>query len=613
MRVGAGTCRIGAEAFLPLAGGIHLWRVKTTPILADTTDVANKSSFADQELSYKALEQLLTTLSQVRAGNFSVRMSAAGDGMEREIGDAVNELVATLAGMTTELERVSEAVTQGELRARLPLDKATGAWGQQLRAINNIVVVFGKHVAELRRVTKALHAGDLSRPLNVGPEATHKGGEMARAAEDINAMMAHVQQVTSEIARVFAEIGLDGRLNTQCHIGDASGCWGLLVGSVNAASASLSEQVQDLCVMAQALSSGNLASRATVTSRGDLQTLKNGLNGSAESLAALCDELRRVAQEVAVEGKLAVELRHPNPQGQWQSAQDAVNRMLNRVAVAFRGVAERAEQLLQGEYEQQGEPVAADAGELGAPARRMVELAEQQAYTQNALSALIDGRFEAVPLRGETPRDLVLAQLSLRLKREYFRAIRGSLLEARENARGQEYVDAALAAVASAAGAAAGAYYAVEDQQLVRRANLGCEPANDGAPMCVGDGLAGKVAQTGEPILLEDLDERGVRVRSGLLELTPRALLLFPIKREDTVIGVFELLFLNTAASTARELLEYLAQDIARGPRSDASSVDGAQMKALEEELVIANARLERMASEFSNRDRTRAAAGGAT
>ena len=101
MRVGAGTCRIGAEAFLPLAGGIHLWRVKTTPILADTTDVANKSSFADQELSYKALEQLLTTLSQVRAGNFSLRMSAAGYGMEREIGDAGNELVATLAGMTS--------------------------------------------------------------------------------------------------------------------------------------------------------------------------------------------------------------------------------------------------------------------------------------------------------------------------------------------------------------------------------------------------------------------------------------------------------------------------------------------------------------------------------
>lgn len=575
--------------------------------------MANKSSFADQELSPKALEQLLTTLAQVRAGNFNVRMSAEGDGMEREVGDAVNELVATLAGITTELERVSEAVTQGELRARLPLDKATGAWGQQLRAINNIVVVFGKHVAELRRVTKALHAGDLSRPMNVGPEATHKGGEMARAAEDINAMMAHVQQVTSEIARVFAEIGLDGRLNTQCHIGDASGCWGLLVGSVNAASASLTEQVQDLVAMAQALCAGNLGARATVTSRGDLQTLKSGLNGSAESLAALCDELRRIAHEVTVEGKLAVELRHPNPQGQWQSAQDAVNRMLNKVASAFRTVAERTEQVLQGEYEVSAQAPAADSGELGAPARMLGELSEQQAYTQNALTALIDGRFEAVPLRGETQRDLALAQLSLRLKREYFRSIRGSLLEARESSMATSaFVDAALAAVANAAGAAAGAYYVVQDKLLVRTANLGCEPANDNVPMRVGDGLAGKCVATGEPILLDDLESSGVRVRSGLLEMTPRALLLFPIKRDDVVIGVMELLFLNTAATTARELLEYLAPDIARGPLALGESIDVSQVKALEEELVIANARLERMASELTSRERgPRAAAGG--
>jgi len=585
---------------------------KVTDLSADRPNVVNKSSFADLELSPKALEQLLTTLSLVRTGDFSVRMAAEGDGMEGEIGTAVNELVATLAGFTAELERVSEAVTQGELRARLPLDKATGAWGQQLRAVNNIVVVFGKHVAELRRVTKALHAGDLSRPVNVGPEATHKGGELLRAAEDMNAMMGHVQQVTSEIARVFAEIGLDGRLNTQCHIGDASGCWGLLVGSVNAASASLAEQVQDLCAMAQALCAGNLAARASVTSRGDLQVLKTGLNGSAESLAALCDELRRVAQEVAVEGKLTVELRHPNPQGQWQSAQDAVNRMLSRVAAAFRQVAERAEGVLQGEYE--ADESAAQSGELGAPARVLADLAEQQSYTQGALAALIDGRFEAVPLRGETPRDLALAQLSLRLKREYFRSIRGSLLEAREHAGQEEaFLEAALAAVANASGAVAGAYYLVQDQMLVRSANLGCEPANDTAPMRVGDGLAGKVAQTGEVMLLDDLDQRGVRVRTGLLEITPRALLLFPIKREARVVGVVELLFMNTAASTARELLEYVSDDIARGPRSVEPGVDSARFQALEEELVIANARLERLTSELSNRERGQRAAGGGT
>ncbi|MEY4580558.1 MAG: hypothetical protein RL701_5261 [Pseudomonadota bacterium] len=580
---------------------------------ADIGVVAQKSSFADQQLSYKALEQLLTTLAQLRAGNFSVRMSAEGDGMEHEVSDAVNELAALLAGITVEVERVAESVGQGDLRARVNLDKANGAWGQQLRGLNSIVVVFGKHIAELRRVTKSLHAGDMSRPVNVGPEATHRGGELARAAEDFNAMIAHVQHVTAEITRVFAEVGLDGRLNTQCHISEASGSWGLLVGSVNAASSSLSEQVQDLCTTAQALCAGNLAARATVTSRGDLQTLKTGLNGSAEGLAALCEELRRLAQEVVTEGKLSIELRHPNPQGQWQTAQDAVNRMLQKLSSTWRQVAESTERIVQGDYD-----VTVDAssiGEVGAPLRFVSEIARQEQHTQDALTALIDGRFEAVAPDGETQRDLSLSQLSVRLKREVFRSVRGTISDTRQRAGDHvEFVNNILRVVTHAAGAAAGAYYTIEEQFLKRVANLGCDVDNGAPPVRVGDGMLGKVAQTGEPWLLDNLEEQRLRVRSGLLEFTPTAVLIYPIKRDERVVGVIELLFLNTSAPTARELLDYLADDLARGPHVLEPSAEAKRVKDLEEELVIANARLERMSSELQNRERSlRAAAGTVT
>lgn len=557
--------------------------------------------FADQVLSPKALEQLLTTLSLVRGGDFSVRMAARGEGVEQEVAESVNDLVGLLESLTADLERVAEAVVQGELRSRMPLDKANGGWGQMLRAINNITVVFGKHVAELRRVIKALHAGDTARQFSVGPETTHRAGELAKAADDFNAMMGHIQQVTSEITRVFAEVGLDGRLNAQCHIGDASGAWAVLVGSVNAASASLSEQVSDLCTTAQAVSAGNLAARATVTTRGDLQTLKQGLNTAAENLAALCDELRRISHEVCVEGKLCVEVRHPNPQGQWQSAQEAVNRMLQLLADSWRDLAQRADQVLHGEYDVNVEDT--PAGELGEPARGVLALAEQQRRTQDGLAALIEGRFGAVQMRGETQRDLALAQLAARLKREYFRATRGAVLEARERSSAHvDFANVALATIAQAVGAVAGAYYTVEADFLVRAACLGCEPQNDVAPMRCGEGLVGKTAATGEVCLLDDLVPQGVRVRSGLVEIAPRALLLYPIKSDDRVQAVVELLFLDSSANTARELLEYLGEEVTRGP---AALGDGAgRIKELQEELVIAHARIERLSSELQSRER---------
>jgi hypothetical protein len=570
------------------------------------------SDFADQVLSPKALEQLLTTLSRVRAGDFSARMTVHGDGMEQEVGDVINDLIALLASTCAEFERVSESIVQGELRVRMPLDKANGSWGTMLRAVNNIVVVFGKHVAETRRVTKALHAGDTSRSFAVGPETTHRAGELAKLADEYNAMMTHVQQVTSEVTRVFAEMGLDGRLNSQCHSSDASGAWGLLVASVNAASASLAEQVLDLCNTAQAIGVGNLSARATVTSRGDLQVLKLGLNSAAENLSALCEELRRISHAVCAEGKLTLELRHPNPQGQWQSAQDAVNRMLRLISESWRGVAERADDVLNGEYAASERGPAATSGELAEPGQKLEALAQQQLSTHNALTALLDGRFDAVDMQGQTQRELSLFQLALRLKREYFRASRGTVLDARERSSTQpEFVHIALSAIAQAVSAVAGAYYSLEESVLVRTASHGCEAQNDGVPLRTGDGLVGKVAATGECLMLEDLKDKNVRVRSGLIELTPSALLIFPVQRDKRVVGVLELLFLDGSAAIAREFLEYLGDELARGPRIHAESAS--RVKELEEELVIANTRLERMSVELQARERPgRAAAGGA-
>ena len=578
--------------------------------------MASKSSFADQELSFKALERLLSTLSLAKAGDFNVRMAAEGDGMEREVADTVNELLATLGDFTRELERVSESVTQGELRVRLPLDKANGGWGQQLRAINNIVVVFGKHAAEVRRVIKSIHGGDMSRPMNVGPESVHRGGELQRIAEEVNAMIAHLGRVTAEITRVFAEVGLDGRLNAQCHISDANGSWGLLVGSVNAASASLSEQVQDLCTTAQALAAGKLSARASVTSRGDLQTLKLGLNGAADGLSALCTELRRVAQEVVNEGKLGTELRHPDPRGEWQSAQDAVNRMLGTINVSWRNMLAEVERQAEGDYSSEPSHALTAPGELGAVTPALAKLSAQGEHIHESMRALIDGRFgELRPAAGGGERELILLQLGLRLKREWFRSVRAAIYEVREQENdAPAFAQAVLGALAHNCGASAGAYYTVgDDKRLIRLVNLGCDTPEQESPLKLGEGLIGKVALDAKPMLLDKLDQKGLRLRSGLLEITPRSALIFPVLRQGSVRAVIELLFVDNAGATALELLEYLAPDLAKGPILTAAppqGADKARMRELEEELVIANARLQQLANELKDRDRALRATG---
>lgn len=561
-----------------------------------------KTDFADMQLSYKALEHLLATLALARQGDFSARMEAEGDGMEREVADTLNDVLANLERSTTEHERVAEAVSQGELRIRHANDKSAGGFGQLGRSMNAILGVFAKHTSELRRAIKSIHAGDFARLIAIGPDAVHRGGELQRTAEDMNAMIAHIDRVTAEVTRVFAEVGLDGRLNAQCHLSDANGSWALLTGSVNAASASLSEQVQDLCAAAHAIAQGNLAARAALTSRGDLQTLKVDLNSAAEAMSMLCAELRRAALAVADEGRVKLELHHPNPRGDWQSTVDACNRQFAAYAEALSTVTEAAARI------ERGEAVALDKllpGELGAPTERLARLAERELRTQRTIEALTEGNFDAVS-GDDGPRQVALASLGMRLKRDALSTARVAILEAREqHPRPEAFARAALIAVAQHTGAAIGAYHLAQtDGSFLRVACFGWSaPEPDAAVTPAGSGLIGRVAIERAPLQLDDLDDARVRVRTSLIEIVPRSVLIYPIADDERVVAVIELGFVRPNAAAARELLAFVANDLLRGGVAMNAPVAAERLRAAEEELVITNTRLERVTRELQARD----------
>jgi HAMP domain-containing protein len=567
------------------------------------------NDYADQQLNYRALENLLSTLAAARRGDFNARMPANGDGFEREVADALNELLTAHSYVTGELERVAQSVAQGELSVEASLGKAKGAWILQLRAVNEIVSLFARHTADVRTVVKAVHAGDLGAQLAIGPETTHRGGDLQRLGEAVNAMVSHVEHVTTEIARASAEVGLEGRLTRQCLIGEVSGAWGLLIANFNGMTKALSEQIQDLSQTAHALAAGNLAARATGNTHGDLQALKLSLNSAADGMAGLCSELRRVAQEVSQEGKLAIELRQPDPRGDFQGVQEACNRTIGTLVKTLRSITQAASNLVAGNYTLELD--AHTPGELGAPIQQLLRLAEGERRTQHGLESLLYGRFHEVKAGGGK-RDDGVFMLGVRLKHEWFNAARVGILQAREQSKDVDsFLSAALICVAQTAGATVGACHVLKDgEHLVQVSNLGCSVDASATPAVrIGQGLVGKAALDGKPMLLDDLEASGIRIRSSLLEVVPRAVLIFPIRDELRVVAVLELGFMNEGASTALELLECLNADLSAGvgnakvQQTGATGWVGERAAALEEELVIATTRLEHVTRELQQRD----------
>jgi hypothetical protein len=89
-----------------------------------------------------------------------------------------------------------------------------------------------------------------------------------------------------------------------------------------------------------------------------------------------------------------------------------------------------------------------------------------------------------------------------------------------------------------------------------------------------------------------------------MLDVVPRSVLVYPIQTEDRVVAVLELGFLRPTASAARELLSSVANDLLHGLVAQPLQVSGDRLRAAEEELVIANARLERLKQELIARDK---------
>ncbi len=132
-----------------------------------------------------------------------------------------------------------------------------------------------------------------------------------------------------------------------------------------------------------------------------------------------------------------------------------------------------------------------------------------------------------------------------------------------EDRRLEPLAPKALNKVVQLIGAQHGLMY-VRDQDG-RSARLVASYAAGDAPGSIeqGEGLAGQVLASGERVLLSDVPDDYLRVRSGLGDALPRALLLEPVKVRGDVKAVIELASLQPFTSLQLTFMEQFAETFA--------------------------------------------------
>src|SRR5712671_5398594 len=284
---------------------------------------------------------LLTALTALKKGDFSVRLPLDWTGTAGKIADAFNDVIERNERMAGELERISRVVgKEGRISQRASIGEVSGAWADSITSVNTLVSDLVHPTSETARVIGAVAQGDLSQTMALEIDDRLLQGEFLRTAKTINKMVDQLGSFAAEVTRVAREVGTEGKLGGQAQVKGVAGTWKDLTDSVNSMAGNLTAQVRNIAEVTTAVANGDLSKKITVDVKGEFLELKNTINTMVDQLRSFASEVTRVAREVGTEGKLGGQARVEGVSGTWKDLTDSVNFMAGNLTGQVRNIAD---------------------------------------------------------------------------------------------------------------------------------------------------------------------------------------------------------------------------------------------------------------------------------
>ncbi len=236
---------------------------------------------------------LLKTLVAFRRGDFQVRMPVDLTGIDGKIADALNDVLELNQELVAEFERISRSVgKEGKISQRVTLRTTTGAWGECVDSVNNLIGDLVQPSTEVARVIGSVAKGDLSQRMALDADGRPLRGEFLHTARAVNTMVDQLSSFAAEVTRVAREVGTEGKLGGQAQVKGVAGTWQELTDSVNSMAGNLTDQVRNIAEVTTAVAKGDLSTRITVDAQGEILQLKNTINTMVDQLSSFAEHGR---------------------------------------------------------------------------------------------------------------------------------------------------------------------------------------------------------------------------------------------------------------------------------------------------------------------------------
>ena len=495
----------------------------------DLTDNVNSmaSNLTDQ------VRNIAEVTTAVARGDLSRKITVDVRGEIQQLKETINTMVDQLNGFAAEVTRVAREVgTEGKLGGQATVTGVAGTWKDLTDSVNAMATNLTSQVRNIAEVTTAVARGDLSRKITVEVR-----GEILQLKETINTMVDQLNSFAAEVTRVAREVGTEGKLGGQANVRDVSGVWRELTENVNVMANNLTEQVRGIVKVVTAVANGDLRQRLTVESKGEVAALGETINSMTGTLALFADQVTSVAREVGVEGRLGGQAHVAGAAGTWKDLVANVNMLAANLTTQVRAIAEVATAVTKGDLTRSIQ----------------VETRGEVSDLKDNINAMIHN------LRHTTERNTEQDWLKTNLAK-FSRMMQGQ----------RDLVtlgETLLSEFAPLVNAHQGVIYIVgysDGERYLEQLASYADARSEDKPRRYrfGEGFVGECAVQRQRLLLSRVPPDSVRVSSGLVDATPRNVIVLPVLYEGDIRAVIELASLYEFTAPHLAFLEQLTGSI---------------------------------------------------
>jgi HAMP domain-containing protein/CheY-like chemotaxis protein len=509
--------KLGGQAQVPGVAGT--WK--------DLTDNVN---FMASNLTGQ-VRNIAEVATAIANGDLSKKITVDVRGEILQLKETLNTMVEQLRSFAAEVTRVAREVgTEGRLGGQANVPGVAGTWKDLTDSVNAMAGNLTAQVRNIAEVTTAVARGDLSRKITVDVK-----GEILELKNTINTMVDQLNAFAAEVTRVAREVGTEGKLGGQAQVPGVAGTWKDLTDNVNVMAANLTEQVRGIVKVVTAVANGVLTQKLTVNAKGEVAALAETINNMTDTLATFADQVTTVAREVGVEGRLGGQANVPGAAGTWKDLTGNVNLLADNLTNQVRAIAEVATAVTKGDLTRSIQ----------------VEASGEVAELKDNINTMINN------LRLTTERNTEQDWLKTNLAR-----FTGMLQGQRDLATVGRML---LSELAPLVNAQQGVIYQTDSEEtdnLVLLSAYANTPDGHLQRLKVGEGLVGQVAAEKRRVVIGELPESTIPIRSGLFEAKPRNVIVLPVLFEEKVKAVIELASLSAFTASHMAFLEQLTASI---------------------------------------------------